>query len=106
MGFEFDDFLYLNDGEQGGRPGIRFPEDRRGGRPRGHGPRGGPDQALGMEASKVSGFAQDMRAGRWSRSNALKRKAEPDWPWLASCAGSRKIEGSAGFSSDLPFGFP
>ncbi len=79
MGFEFDDFLYLNDGDREDSPeyaSLKIDDvdglmvtAREAGR----------IKPLGMEASKVSGFVQDMRAGRWSTAGPLRLKAEPDW---------------------------
>ena len=78
-GFEFDDFLYLNDGDREDVPEyaslkIEAVEGlmvtlREAGR----------IKPLGMEASEIREFVHNMRAGRWNISALIKVKAEPDW---------------------------
>jgi hypothetical protein len=78
-GFEFDDFLYLNDGEKEGDPeyaAVKIDEvdglmvsGREAGRIR----------PLGADASLARRFIHDMHDGNWTTNSPLKIRAEPDW---------------------------
>ncbi len=78
-GFEFDNFLYLNDGDREDAPqyasllidevdGLMVAAREV-----------GRINPLGMDASRAGEFVRDMREGRWRDSRALRLKAEPDW---------------------------
>lgn len=79
MGFEFDDILYLNDGDNEENPeyaAIKIDEvdglmvtGREVGR----------IKPLGADTSVVLKFIQDMCQGNWSMNTPLKIKAEPGW---------------------------
>lgn len=79
MGFEFDDLLYLNDGDSEEDPeyaAIKIDEvdglmvaGREVGR----------IKPLGADASVAIKFIQDMRQGHWALNTPLKMKAEPGW---------------------------
>lgn len=78
-GFEFDNFLYLNDAESEDDPEYAafFIDDVDGlmvlGRETGR------ISPLGMEEDPVRQFVVDMRERRWSCENSFRIKAEPDW---------------------------
>jgi len=79
MGFEFDNFLYLSDGDREEEPEYAALEIedvdglmvtvREAGR----------ISPLGMDASLARQFIQDMRHGRGKKDEPRRIKAEPDW---------------------------
>ncbi len=79
VGFEFDDLLFLNDGDHEDAPDYATVkiDDVDGLMVTGR--EVGRIKPLGSNASEVSRFIQDMRQGKWAMDTPLKLKAEPDW---------------------------
>ncbi len=79
MGFEFDDILYLNDGEAEENPEYAAMkiDEVEGLMVTGH--EAGRIKPLGADASIIRKFIQDMHQGNWTIAEPIKIKAEPDW---------------------------
>jgi hypothetical protein len=78
-GFEFDNFLYLNDGESEDNPEYAafFIDEVDGLMVSGR--ETGRISPLGIDANRVQQFVRDMHERRWSCENSFRVKAEPDW---------------------------
>ncbi len=79
MGFEFDNFLFLNDSDREDTPEYAavIIDDVDGLMVNGH--EVGRIKPLGASANEVGSFIRDLREGKRMTNVPVKLKAEPDW---------------------------
>lgn len=79
MGFEFDNFLFLNDGDREDTPEYAAVEIGEVDGLMVNGREVGRIMPLGASANEVGSFIRDLREGKRMTNVPIKLKAEPDW---------------------------
>jgi hypothetical protein len=77
--FEYEGFLYLNDGDREETPEYAALKIDQVDDPMVSGREVGRIKPLGIDAPKARRFIQEMRQGRWSMDLPLMVKTEPEW---------------------------